>query len=541
MKSLSSRDYRILYIPIFFLFLLCFTDCAKKGTPSGGVRDTIPPKILKSFPENYTTNFTGNEIEIRFDEYIKLKDLQKELVVSPPLKHNPFITPLNTSKVLKIKINDTLAPNTTYVFNFGNSITDNNEGNVLPFYKYVFSTGNYIDSLKLKGRIRDARAVVPEFPVTVMLYEANENFRDSVVLKEKPTYVTITKDTTGVFEFSNLKEGSYKLVAVKEKNRNYIFNSKEDKIGFVEHPIDLPTDSVYTLSLFKEEAPYKIHRPVMVAKQHLIFGYEGKKDSIAIEMLNDKPEHFTSAVFKDQKKDTLHYFYKPIFEADTLVFAIAHKDKRDTLKLKIRDLYRDSLNITNLSTGALRVKDSLKFKVTVPISSIDADKVSVMRADSTFIKASITIDKTYNFAKIAFDKEEDSEYKIRLLPGAIVDFFDRENDTIRVNTRTRLSSDYGSLTLNLENVSRFPIIVELVNEKYDVIAQDYLEELRQIYFSELNPDKYFLRIIYDDNRNRKWDTGSFLEGKHPEQIIYYPRKLDVRANWSLNETFRLKT
>jgi hypothetical protein len=133
--------HRLLYIPIILLFLLSFVDCAKKGTPSGGPRDTIPPVIVKSSPENYSTNFEGKEIEIRFDEYIKLKDIQKELIISPPMKFNPVITPLSTSKSLKIKLIDTLKPNTTYSFNFGNSIVDNNEENKFPYFKYVFFHG----------------------------------------------------------------------------------------------------------------------------------------------------------------------------------------------------------------------------------------------------------------------------------------------------------------------------------------------------------------------------------------------------------------
>src|SRR5690606_23040147 len=118
---------------------LSFVDCAKKGTPTGGERDTIPPTIVRSNPENYSINFTGDEIEIRFDEYIKLKDIGNELIISPPMEYTPIITPLSTSKTLKIKILDTLKPNTTYSFNFGNSIVDNNEENKYEYFKYVFS------------------------------------------------------------------------------------------------------------------------------------------------------------------------------------------------------------------------------------------------------------------------------------------------------------------------------------------------------------------------------------------------------------------
>lgn len=541
MKSISKLKHRFLYFPIFFLVLLSFTDCAKKGTPSGGPRDTIPPKILRSAPENYSINFDKDEIEIRFDEYIKLKDLQKELIVSPPMEHNPFITPLNTSKTLKIKIDDTLKSNTTYVFNFGNSITDNNEGNIFEDFKYVFSTGSYIDSLKLKGRVKDAEKIIPNFPITLMLYEKNENFSDSIVFSEKPMYITKTKDTTGIFEFTNLKEGNYKLIALEEKNRNYLFNPKEDKIGFIEEEITIPTDSLYELTLFKEWLPYKVSRPSLVSKQHILFGYEGKTDSMNIRLLNDVPQNFSSIIYKDEKKDTLHYWYRPEIEADTLVFAVQHKNQIDTVKTKMRELYRDSLNITNLSSGFVRLKDSISFRVSVPIVDINSEQLKIMTVDSVPVQGQFFIDRKLNQVKISFEKEREESYRILLLPGAIRDFFERENDSIQIGVRTRSASDYGTLNLNLENVKRFPVIVQLVDDKYQVVAEDYLENSREVFFDELNPNKYFLRIIYDDNKNKKWDTGSYLESKDPEEIIYYPRKLDVRANWSLNETFKLKS
>ena len=244
-----SKTYRLLYIPIVFLFLLSFTDCAKKGRPSGGLRDTIAPVILRSVPENFTTNFKNNEIRITFDEFIKLKDISKELIISPPLKYPPEITPLSVSKVLKITILDTLKENTTYSFNFGNSILDNNEGNLFPNYKYVFSTGSYIDSLSLKGTAVDALLPETDFPVSVVLYEVDQNYSDSLVLLEKPTYITTTKDNNSSFELSNLKKGTYQLIALKEQTRNYTFQPKTDKIAFYKDLITIPTDSLFELKL----------------------------------------------------------------------------------------------------------------------------------------------------------------------------------------------------------------------------------------------------------------------------------------------------
>ena len=139
-----------------------------------------------------------------------------------------------------------------------------------------------------------------------------------------------------------------------------------------------------------------------------------------------------------------------------------------------------------------------------------------------------------------FPKTEDQTYSIRLIPGALTDFFDRTNDTLNYKVNTKMISDYGTLELRLSNADRFPVIVEMVDENYNIIASDYLIEERKVFFDEVKPGKYFLRIIYDDNENGKWDTGSYLNKVQPEKVIYYPSKLDVRANWSLSETFQLR-
>jgi len=532
--------HRLLYIPIAFLFLLSFVDCAKKGTPGGGLRDTIPPRIVKSSPENYSIHFSGSEIEIRFDEYIKLKELSKELIISPPMKYTPIITPLSTSKTLKIKLLDTLKPNTTYSFNFGNSIVDNNEENKFAYFKYVFSTGSYIDSLKLSGRVRDALLPTPEIPTTVMLYEVNETYKDSIIYSEKPTYITVTQDTTGFFELTNLKEGEYLLLALKEKNNDYIFRPKDDKIGFVKETVKLPTDSTYNLTLFKEVPSYKLARPSQVGRNHIVFGYEGEADSLDFEVLSEVPPDYSSVHFRDEVKDSIHYWFKPAIKTDTLIFKVSHASQIDTSVVRMRELFADSLIITPTRTGAMKLKDTLKLRASVPLISFDAEKMQIMAKDSSVVEGAIHLNKTFNLAEISFPKTEEQSYKIQLFPGALTDFFGRINDTLQVNVSTRAHSDYGTLDLSLVNVARFPILVQLVDNKFNMVAEDYLVEDRKVYFDEIQPAKYYLRIIYDDNKNRRWDAGNFLQREQPERIIYYPTLIDVRANWSLIETFVLK-
>ena len=195
--------------PIFnVLFLICaglaLMQCAKRGSPSGGPKDETPPVLLRAIPEQMTTNFEGDEIRLYFDEYIKLQNVQEQLIVSPPLKYPLEISPQGSaSKYVKIVIKDTLRPETTYTFNFGQSIVDNNEGNPAPFITYVMSTGDYIDSLLVEGRVLDAFKEEAESYISVMLYEIDTAYTDSTVFKEPPTYITNTLDSATTFELRN--------------------------------------------------------------------------------------------------------------------------------------------------------------------------------------------------------------------------------------------------------------------------------------------------------------------------------------------------
>ena len=531
--------HRLLYIPIVFLFMLSFVDCAKKGRPTGGPKDTIPPVIVKSSPENYSINYDKNEIRIYFDEYIKLKDLNKELIISPPFKYQPSITPLSTSKFIKIKIEDTLKENTTYSFNFGKSIVDNNEENAFKYYKYILSTGNYIDSLSLKGSVNDALLLKSDSPTTVMLYEVNEQFQDSIIFLEKPSYISTTQDTIPTFELTNLKEGNYLLIALKEINNDYLYQAESDKIGFIKEFISIPTDSVYTLDLFKESPEYSISKPKHESKNHIIFGFQGESKELSIDLLSSVPNDFKYSSYRDFESDTIHYWFKPALEVDSLFFVASNKKKIDTLITRMRDLYIDSLLIRPINVGNLTLKDTMKIKANTPLIALDPEKISVIDRDSTIIPFNGFIDAEFNIVAINFNKTEKQNYTIRLLPGAFTDFFENTNDTLNYRVSTKELSDYGTITLNLNKVEDVPIIVQLVDERYRVISEEYLLSNKPVFFDFINKGNYYIRLIFDENENKKWDSGNYLKSLQPEKVIYYPSLLEVRSNWSLNETFNL--
>lgn len=526
------------------LLLLAFVaGCAKKGSITGGEKDETPPVFVKAFPPNFSTNFNKDEIRIYFDEYIKLKDAQKQIIISPPMDPKPTITPLGSAaKYIKIKFEDTLLQNTTYSINFGESVEDNNEGNAFPFFRYVFSTGDFLDSLSIKGTVNNSVQKKIDPYITVALYESDENYTDSLVFNTVPRYVTNTLDSTS-FDFYNLKEGKFKLIALKDAASNYLYEPKQDKIGFYEEIITLPADTakVFNIEIFKEISDFKALLPKQVSKNEFLFPYRGEADSMNIKILSETPENFQSLVFPDKEKDTLHYWFKPFFEVDSLIFEVTNvKNYRDTLVSRFKDQYKDSLLVTSAYGSSLPLNKNFTFSANTPIDSINQQHITLTDKDTLAVPFSVVLDTIKNEAQINFEKTESNTYFLQMLPDAIKDFVGNVNDTININFRTKELSDYGTIFLTLQNVETYPVIVEVTNEKDEVISEKIASKEELLTFDYLDPGKYYIRVIIDSNKNGKWDTGNFLKRIQPEAIKYFPDVIDVRANWELKQTFILE-
>jgi len=530
------------FINSLLLLLICllFFQCANRGTPSGGDKDITPPIITQSIPENYSTNFNATEIKIFFDEYIKIKDLRKQLIVSPPMDPEAQITPLGSaSKYITIQIFDTLQPNTTYAFNFGESIVDNNESNPYPYFRYVFSTGTYIDSLKINGVIEDALNDKPDNFVSVMLYEMDSTFSDSIVYKKKPDYITNTLDSTAQFQLDNLKAGDYFLVALKDNNTNFTFEQKEDKIGFKENIITVPSDSSYNVRLFKEIFDFKATRPSLVSGNKIAFGYEGDYKNMNIQIISDVPKDFQYSIIKDSKSDSLHYFFTPDMKRDSLVFKVSNHSYTDTLTVRLKTLEKDSLTISAVNQSTLKLTEDFVLTANIPFAHIDESKINIIDKDSVNINFTKSYESLNNNYRFKFDKQEESSYKVQLLPNALKDLFGRTNDTLNYNLRTKAVSDYGNLRLTIDNAA-YPLIVQLVTPKGKVKDEKYTTKPEPLDFVHIDAAKYLIRVIYDENQNRIYDTGNYLKKTQPERVSYYPSVLDIRKGWDYVENFILK-
>jgi uncharacterized protein (DUF2141 family) len=518
-----------------FLILL-FASCAKRGTITGGAKDTIPPVLTASFPKNFSTNFKGKEIKLVFDEYVKLKNLNKQLIVSPPFNKPPEVLPLNASKILTIKIKDTLLPNTTYSFNFGQSIEDNNEGNPYQQFKYVFSTGSYIDSLALSVKVKDALEKKVDNFVSVMLYEINEKFNDSTIYKESPRYVTNTLDSLEVVKIENIKAGKYLLVALKD-NGNNKFNPKSDKIGFQKHYISIPNDTIFEVELFKEVLPFKAIKPTQASKNRLLMGYEGQTKNVKVTVKNGS-EIMPSVITQMPKKDSLQIWFKPI-KADSLYVSVQKESYKKQFTVKIKDQKKDTLSISPEYSGNLPLREKFALNTSIPLVKFDKSKISIQNKDSVSVNFTTEYDDFNQKLYLDFKRDELEKYQIQLLPGALTDFYENVNDTIKYSVATKNSFDYGNLKVILENVKKYPVIIELTDKDGKVKATEYTENNNVVEFMALEPNKYTLRIIYDDNKNGFWDTGSFIEKRQTEEVIYFPKEIDVRSNWDVEQPFNL--
>lgn len=525
---------------LLLVFICSVFSCARRGRPEGGPKDFDKPIMVKADPEFKSLFFEEDQIKIYFDEYVKLKDVSSQLIVSPPLKYPLVITPLGTpSKKITLKLSDTLQENTTYTFNFAQSIIDNTEGNILDNFKYIFSTGEYIDSLKIKGAIKDAFDLEMIENPTIMLYPVDEAFKDSVIYLEKPTYVGSTLDSLN-WEITNIKAGTYRLIALNDASKNYKFNAKEDRIGFYADQIDIPGDSIFDLVLFKEILPFKLaSRPKDVSKGHVIIGFEGDAKDVDIKVLSSKPDNFESFYAKDRRRDTLNYWFRN-YELDSLLLEIRKDQYIDTVKINLNEDEIDSLRLELSSYGLLHLRDTLKLGATVPMMKVDTTKFHFMDQDSIKVPLKLTLSERRDRIDFDFKKEPVQSYKLFIEPGAIEDIMGVQNDTIEASLKTGKVSDYCSIFLTLRNIERFPVIIELINDKGDIVARKFAEEAREFEFKNLRPSRFMIRIIYDDNGNQKWDTGNYLKNIQPEQVHYVKTIIEAKANWEVEENITLQ-
>lgn len=526
------------------IWLVSTTHCAKRGTPTGGAKDSIPPLLVNATPPRNSVNFDAEKVVMVFDEYIKLNDIANQLIVSPPMERSSYrILPEGTvSKKVEIRFETPPRENTTFTFNFGEAIEDFNEANPLPFFYYTFSTGEYLDSLTLSGTVKDAYSIDSLERISIHLYPIDSTFTDSTIFSQKPLYVGNTLDSI-YFKLQSLAPGKYEMIAINDVAKNYFFDQNVDKIGFFEEPIELPQDSLKFPVLFNEIPNFKWARPRMVNDHHLEFGYYGSVENRRIQFSSEFEEAGQGFFTRDREKDTLHYWFLPQEKLDSLVVGLDEIDSIRPVVIKPFKPIKDSLivKMEPRNNSYLHYLDTLRFESNLPIATVNEEYIRIFDIDTLEVPFSSSIDPNRDRVFIEFNRVPNDFYRLQILPNAIVDFLGSTNDTLFKNVRTQAVEKYGTLNLTIEQSDEsIPYFFEIVNSKGETVRKIAQQEENTYSIPYLLPGNYQIRLVKDLNNNGKWDTGNYLKKIQPEEVIYLPEALNLRANWELNERFSVR-
>jgi hypothetical protein len=437
--------------------------CANIIPPTGGPRDSLPPLLLKVTPPDSTKGFDSKTITFTFDEFIdQPQDIFRNLIVSPMPSTPPVVE--HKLRTLTVKIKDTLEPNTTYYYNFGDAIKDINEGNVLHNLSYIFTTGNTLDTMELSGNVVLAESGGTDSTLFVMLYKSGV---DSAIMKERPRYIT-KLDGKGRFRFLYLPQGIYYIYAMPGDTRRY---SETSLFAFADSAIEIKAGTApVTLYAYVET---KGEQPVSTVS------FSGGRGSGARP--DDRRLRFTSS-----------------------------------LSGNVQDLLADfTLNFDR------------------PLRTIDTSKLQ-LSTDSTFSPALATweVDSLNKKLSLKTTWKENTLYNLILDKEFAEDTLGRKllkTDTVSFTTKKQ--TDYGSLKINFLNIdlSKNPV---LQVSQGDRVIKTFLLTTSEIYQPLFTPGDYELSILYDNNKNGRWDPGQFFAVKRqPELVRPLNKKITIRANW----------
>jgi uncharacterized protein (DUF2141 family) len=508
---------------IFFPFLLILS-CAQPGSPSGGPVDETPPEVVSCLPENYKTSFDQRRIEIEFDEFVALKNPSQNVIITPPLTKDPDFT--LKGKSLVIEFNTVLDTQTTYVINFGSAIQDLNEGNVLEDFKYIFSTGEYLDSLLVAGTVRSAFLnEVPE-NMRVHLYEYTEG-EDSIPALELPRYFGSVKED-GSFTITNMKPGKYRVFALADANSNYLYDQPNEEVGFAD-PIILTDSSTTDLLTFLPVPEFKVTRFRHEGYGVLKAAFNRPVDSIAISTAENIP--FLNVL--SPEKDSAFFYFTPT-DLDTLDVVLETLFSSDTSTVRFKSFPKPKIRIqkTDITGGIIGTEDPVHVYFNYPITQIDTSRIRVAE-DSTIIPFQCMVSNRDLF--LFFKKDYDHIYRISILDSAITGFNGIQNDSLGLTAQTKKEIDLGAFILNFTPPDSSKYIVQLVNAKNRVIAQSDFQNGsdQRFHWIDLIPEKLTLRAIRDENGDGEWTTGSYWNQIQPEPVFYFPETIEIKPNWEI--------
>lgn len=532
-----------------------FAGCAKISSPTGGPRDTTPPKVVKMTPENQSVRFQDKQIRIFFDEYVTLNNPTTNVLISPPMAESPQYTLKGKSLVIKFK--DTLRANTTYNMVFSDCIRDYHENTPLSYFHYSFSTGDSLDDYMIRGNILDAKTLAPSKDFYVLLYK---NTADSMPLTTRPDYVTKTHDD-GSFLFQNITEGTYKIFALKDINSDLLYNLPNEEIAFLEETVtaykalpDSAADSlkatlplVTLFSFTAIDTIQKLQRYENPASGIYVFPYKTAVNQFTATPADNALEYFERF---NEAKDTIIWYLKSSM-SDTTTYYLNADNHLDTVRLtpyhekavsgRGRQNQTKKFNVTFLNAGEYHKPLTLKFPYPIrPSDSFDVFVYTQQQSVKDTAKYRYSVPDTFVMElPLPMKYQEKKSYSIMIPDSVFYGYNGLTNDTLRTQFSAKSIKEYGTLIMNYELPEDGKTYIVTLWKGERKIQEDRIISSSTITYSFLNPDTYRISAFCDENDNGLWDTGDYSAKQQPEKVFAFPKSISIRAYWDSEETFKI--
>ena len=592
-----KRLLPIIVSAAIFLPMIFIHSCANTTqAPTGGDKDTIPPLIIGINPLPGTVNVPteGTRIIFRFDEYVTIKN-QKNIFLSPPPEKAPKVR--IKDKYLVVTFESPLDSNTTYTLNLSDALADNNEGNMFPGYTYVFSTGPRIDSLLLTGVVQDCNTLRPVKGATVMLYK---DLSDSAVFLRRPD-AAVKTDDWGYFCLPYLQDTLYRLYAIKDATNNNIYDPESDLVAFVDsavRPVVRVVDTLpemlkydmqdtlmcearrvdYKMRLFREKPTKQfLVNKVRLADRYAYItfqapnvwidslwfrGYRADQVISQFNILQDSLLLWVNS--RKAAPDTLHLFvnYRKTDSLGRLSPALEHvrltmPEGKKVFQRKTRKELKkeDTTCVYKLTAVPETVEQNgfeLEFSYPIINESFDSLRFRYLNPKQKEFKGEVTVERDTNDLRRYIIRPKEKllpgyEYFLKVPHRAFRDINGFWSDSTEVKVSLPSDEKLSTLRTILSGVDR-KIIVDLLDEKRNNVLRQFITDTNcTLEFPYLKEGKYSIRITDDGNRNSIVDTGSLLEHRQPEAVLYFsvgdkdyleiPAGAEVDQEINVNELF----
>lgn len=522
--------------------------CAHELPLTGGDKDVLPPVAEKFDPPNNSTLFNSKKITIYFDEFVKLKDPNKQILISPP---GTEFEAVEKGQSIQITITTPLKANTTYVINFGGAVIDNNEGNVLNNLVYTFSTGDILDSLSSTFLILDAYTLKPKTGVKVMLYENNI---DSLPLTTVPYYAG-TSNESGKAIIGYMKPGNFKVFALEEENKNYLYDKPTEGIGFFNNTIQTGDSIPQKIYYFKEEVLNpKIQVSKMPSAGMATFKFTGSIEKEQLKIISGNQVYDTSKFeFIGTKKDSAVYWFKPTLNKDTVRWVFSRKmGETDTTRMypKVINTFKN-----NQVTGAPAFKmttsvpadfdfyKKLEIEFSTPVDSFGTDVIILKEEDKKIPFAFKPVNGVNRKFVLDYTLKPSKNYTIYFPKRSVKGIFGNYIDSTGIVFKTSNEKTYKVLTMNiLEPETKTGGAIIQILDAQDIVLDEQKftwADSNKVQFKNLRQGSYRIRLIYDVNNNGKWDTGNYADKRQPEKVVFFPQPIDIKPNFDYELEWRI--